>query len=152
MAPSQAVFTQIVQAFELYMDAHTSERETLAAPDRTTDSSHTEEVSIGFDDSDEHVDLIEFPSDGSNIEIALWLFLFPIRFLMHYTMPDVRQLDRNGDPMSTIGYAYLAALSCLVWLIIGSYAMVASLEKLADLMDVPDALIGVTVSAAGKDP
>jgi Ca2+/Na+ antiporter len=151
MAPSKAVFTQIVQAFELYMDAHTSERETLAAPDSTTDSTHTE-ASTDFDDSDEHVSLIEFPSNGSNIEIAFWLFLFPIRFLMHYTMPDVRQLDRNGDPMSTIGYAYLAALSCLVWLIIGSYAMVASLEKLASLMDVPDSLVGVTVSAAGKDP
>ena len=151
MAPSKAVFTQIIQAFELYMDAHTSESETLAAPDRTTDSTHTE-ASTDFDDSDEHVDLIEFPSDGSNIEIAFWLFPLPIRFLMHYTMPDVRQLDRNGNPMSTIGYAYLAALSCLVWLIIGSYAMVASLEKLAELMDVPDALVGVTVSAAGKDP
>jgi Ca2+/Na+ antiporter len=148
MAPSKAVFTQIVQAFELYMDAHTSER---PAPDRTTDSTHTE-ASTDFDDSDEHVDLIEFPSDGSNIEIALWLFLFPVRFLMHYTIYDVRQTDRNGDPMSTIGYAYLAALSCLVWLIVGSYAMVASLEKLAGLMDVPIALVGVTVSAAGKDP
>jgi Ca2+/Na+ antiporter len=151
MAPSKAIFTQIVKAFELYMDAHTSERESLAA-ERTADSVPTE-LSTDFDgDSDEHVDLIEYPSDGSKIEIALWLFLFPLRFLMHYTMPDVRQLDRNGNPMSTIGYAYLSTLSCLVWLIIGSYAMVASLENLAALMDVPDSLVGVTVSAAGKDP
>jgi hypothetical protein len=150
MAPSKAVFTQIVQAFESHMDAHTSVRGIDAASDPTTDSTPTE-LSTDFDDSDEHVDLIEFPSDGSNIGIAIWLFLFPLRFLMHYTMPDVRQLDRNGNPMSTIGYAYLATLSCLVWLIMGSYAMVASLEKLADLMDVPDSLVGVTVSAAGKD-
>ena len=65
-------------------------------------------------------------------------------------MPDVRQLDRHGQPMGTIGYAFLSVISCLVWLIIGSYAMVASLEALADLMNVPDSLVGVTVSAAGK--
>lgn len=30
-----------------------------------------------------------------------------------------------------------------------SYAMVRSLEELADLMNIPDAVVGVTVSAAG---
>lgn len=38
---------------------------------------------------------------------------------------------------------------CLVWLVVGSLAMVSSLEQLADLMDVPPAVVGVTVSAAG---
>ncbi|MGK3742160.1 MAG: Ca2+/Na+ antiporter [Bacillariaceae sp.] len=51
---------------------------------------------------------------------------------------------------STIGKAYFSTTMCLVWLIIGSYAMVASLEALAGLMDIPDAVIGFTVSAAGN--
>ena len=126
------------------MDEHSSVRPNKA--EESTRSSETDD----FDDSDAHVDLIEFPTEGSNIEIVLWVFLSPLRFLMHYTMPDVRQLDRHGQPMGTIGYAFLSVISCLVWLIIGSYAMVASLEALADLMNVPDSLVGVTVSAAGK--
>jgi Ca2+/Na+ antiporter len=64
-------------------------------------------------------------------------------------VPDVRQLDRNGDPTASIGVAYFATFMCLLWLIAGSYFMVACLEKLAELMNIPDAVIGVTVSAAG---
>jgi Ca2+/H+ antiporter len=37
---------------------------------------------------------------------------------------------------------------CLLWLIAESYFMVACLEKLAEFMNIPDAVIGVTVSAA----
>lgn len=103
-----------------------------------------------FEGADIHEDLIEFPVEGSNLEIFFWFILFPIRFLMHFTMPDVRSLDEDGQPTATIGKAYFSTCMCLIWLIIGSYAMVASLEALAALMDIPDAVIGFTVSAAGK--
>lgn len=131
----------------LFLTAHTTvwptgeELQQLEA-----DDDYDEELN---DDADAHVDLIEFPIDGSNMEIAMWCFLSPLRYLMHYTVPDVRQLDRNGDQTSSIGVAYSATFMCLVWLIMGSYAMVASLEALAELLDIPDTLIGVTVSAAG---
>ncbi len=103
-----------------------------------------------FEGADIHEELIEFPVDGSNLEVFFWFILFPLRFLMHFTMPDVRSLDEHGEPTATIGKAYFSTLMCLVWLIIGSYAMVSSLESLAALMDIPDAVIGFTVSAAGK--
>lgn len=68
---------------------------------------------------------------------------------MHWTIPDVRRLDQAGNPVSSLSTAFAASVSCLVWLIVGSYAMVASLERLADLLDIPDAVVGATVSAAG---
>lgn len=68
---------------------------------------------------------------------------------MQYTIKDVRVMDQEGDPTASISSAFAAVVMCLVWLVIGSYAMVASLESLAALMDIPDAVVGVTVSAAG---
>ena len=107
-------------------------------------------VEIDFDGADDFEDLIEFPIDGSNLEVVFWVLLFPLRLLMHFTLPDVRSLDEKGEPTASVGKAFLATLMCLVWLIFGSYSMVASLEALAALMDIPDAVIGFTVSAAGE--
>jgi hypothetical protein len=50
---------------------------------------------------------------------------------MHYTIPDVRVLDHHGLPTATLAKASMSAFMCLLWLIVGSYAMVASLEALA---------------------
>lgn len=146
MAPSKAIFDYAVKALETFMEIHFSTRDQASITDSTTtDEDEIEE----FEDAEEDVDLIEFPSEGTNLEIIFWIILYPLRFLMHYTVPDVRQSNRLGESTSTIGQAYLATVMCLVWLIIGSYAMVASLEALAELLDIPDAVVGVTVSAAG---
>lgn len=107
-------------------------------------------VDIDFDGADDYEELIEFPADASNLEVVFWILLFPLRILMHFTLPDVRSLDENGEPTSTIGKSFFATFMCLVWLVVGSYTMVASLEALAALMDIPDAVIGFTVSAAGE--
>jgi Ca2+/Na+ antiporter len=107
-------------------------------------------VEIEFDGADDFEDLIVFPNDGSNMEVVFWILLFPLRLLMHFTLPDVRSLDERGQPTATITKAFLATFMCLVWLVFGSYTMVASLEALAALMDIPDAVIGFTVSAAGE--
>ena len=144
MAPSKGIFDYAVQALEKYMEISYSTRDQKSLSDSTA----TDEMEE-FEDAEEDIDLIEFPSEGTNLEIIFWIILFPLRFLLHHTVPDVRQSNRLGESTSTISQAYLATLMCLVWLIIGSYAMVASLEALADLLDIPDSVVGVTVSAAG---
>ena len=138
MAPSDEIFDRVVDKMAKMMDIHLTEEPTLEADN-----------GAGEDHDDEIENLIEFPSDKSIMEVVLFVLLFPVRALMHYTVPDVRTLDREGNPNSTLGQASLAIFSCLCWLIVGSYAMVASLEALAELMDIPDAVIGYTVSAAG---
>eukprot|EP00977_Amphora_coffeiformis_P006802 scaffold1488_cov141-Amphora_coffeaeformis.AAC.11 len=93
--------------------------------------------------------MIAFPADGSSLAMIMFVLLFPLRWLMHMTVPDVRTVDHHGVPKATLGNAWIAIGMCLVWLVVGSYAMVASLESLAALMNIPDAVVGVTVSAAG---
>lgn len=142
MAPSDEVFDAVVDRMDQLVKQWEASEDVLA---QTT----TDAVDEEFEDADPHVDMTEFPSDGSTLDLLFFLALYPVRLIMQWTLPDVRTLDSNGNPTATLGKAYLAIVMCLVWLIVGSYAMVSSLEHLAALMDIPDAVVGVTVSAAG---
>jgi len=145
MAPSKTIFDKAIAIMELFMDHNctTSAEEIKASySDDTLESEH-------FEGADGHGSLIEFQADRSIFEASMFFLLFPLRLLMHLTVPDVRVLDGNGEPTATIGRAYLSTLLCLVWLIIGSYTMVASLEALGELLGISDAIMGFTVSAAG---
>lgn len=137
MAPSKEIFQKVLVSLGKYMNTQSGVEEPI------------KDEPEGFEDADAHEELIDFPADGSNIAIIFWLLLYPLSFLMHYTLPDVRHLDSHGEMKDGVGRAYMSTFMCLVWLVIGSYAMVASLEALAELMDIPDAVIGFTVSAAG---
>jgi Ca2+/Na+ antiporter len=141
MAPSDEVFNAVVDRLEALWKHWESEAPQLSTAEETADNE--------FDNSDPHVDLTEFPTDASVFRFYWFLFSYPLRFIMQWTIGDVRTMDKEGNPTSTLGKAYCAIFMCLVWLVVGSYAMVASLERLAALMDIPDAVIGVTVSAAG---
>eukprot|EP00539_Tryblionella_compressa_P006735 CAMPEP_0178770668 /NCGR_PEP_ID=MMETSP0744-20121128/21525_1 /TAXON_ID=913974 /ORGANISM="Nitzschia punctata, Strain CCMP561" /LENGTH=298 /DNA_ID=CAMNT_0020427081 /DNA_START=50 /DNA_END=942 /DNA_ORIENTATION=- len=142
MAPSRPIFDKVVEKFQEYMKQNCTVRPTDMELDEDD-----EFVDIDFDGAEGYEELIEFPADGSNLEVNILDSSF--RLVMHFTLPDVRSLDENGDSTATIGKAFFATLMCLVWLILGSYTMVASLEGLAALMDIPDAVVGFTVSAAG---
>jgi len=141
LAPSKEIFDAVVAKCESIMDIVEAEEK------------HSTPLEVQPDDDgidgDAHASLIEFPSTGSLLDATFHILLFPLKGLMHLTIPDVRHLDSEGNPKGGLGTAFLAIFMCLVWLVIGSYAMVASLEDLAKLMDIPDAVIGVTVSAAG---
>jgi Ca2+/Na+ antiporter len=143
MAPTAEILFAVVNKMEEIILHRTKEVE-----ESTRLSGRPERAGVSEDTAD-HLDLMEFPSGGSNVEIILFFLLFPFRFLIHHTVPDVQALDAHGNPTATRFKAFLSVFSCLLWLIAGSYAMVASLEGLATLMDIPDAVIGVTVSAAG---
>ena len=141
-APSKDIFDAVVRKVEKIVEANQGD---VDAIESVEDNSFVDNVCES---------LIEFPACGTNATITLFALLFPLRALLHYTVPDVRVLDIHGNPSSSnkLGVranAFLAIFSCLAWLVVGSYAMVASLEKLADLMDIPAAVVGVTVSAAG---
>jgi len=97
--------------------------------------------------------LIAFPSQAPEWQVMFHILLLPLRYAIHYTVPDVRISQREGgngaQVFSETSRAYLATFQCLVWLILSSYTMVSSLERLATLMNVPDSVVGVTISAAG---
>jgi K+-dependent Na+/Ca+ exchanger-like protein len=145
MAPSKTIFDKAIATMELFMDHNC----TTSAEEIKASYSDVTLESENFEGADGHESLIEFQADSSIFEAAMFFLLFPLRLMMHLTVPDVRVLDENGEPTATIGKAYLSTLLCLVWLIIGSYAMVASLEALGELLGISDAIMGFTVSAAG---
>jgi len=142
MVPSKEIFDAVVRKCERIVELLEDEAQKHGKAVAEVDPDDE-------DDPESHGSLIEFPTGGSNFEVICHIVLFPIKLLMHCTVPDVRSLDERGIPTAGLGLSFFAAFSCLCWLIVGSYAMVASLEKLADLMNIPDAVIGVTVSAAG---
>jgi len=145
MAPSEEIMEQVVEKFTSIMNVHIQQIKDAGGLVASSPDSEGE----GIDSNEDVESLIEFPSNGSLFGKILFVLLYPVRVLMHFTSPDVRTLDSEGNPNATLGNATIAVISCLLWLIVGSYAMVASLEALAELMDIPDAVIGYTVSAAG---
>jgi len=145
MAPSKPIFDKVIKVMELFMEHKcTTSAEQIKAP-HINDELDDEE----FEGAEGYESLIEYQMDSSNFETVCFFLLFPLRLLMHFTIPDVRMLDENGEPTATIGKAYLSTLSCLLWLILGSYTMIVSLEALGELMGISDAIMGFTVSAAG---
>jgi len=146
MAPSKPIFDKVIEKMEQYMSHNCTANP--ADIEKAGEDDECEEAE--FEGAQGHESLIEFDADSTNLEIACFFLLFPLRLLLHFTIPDVRLLDEDGEPTATAGKAYLATISSLIWLIIGSYAMVASLEALAELLAIPDAVIGFTLSAAGK--
>jgi len=169
MAPNKAIFDAVLRGLEEYMiatrplrvqgmteldDDYEEWRDTQQ--NQLNDTILTSSSSVVANkhnkrdiDADPHVDLIELPRNASPLELALWVSVFPLRLIMHYTLPELRHLDHHGQPQKSIKLAYLSTVSCLIWLIGGSYVMVYSLEHLAALMGIPDGVMGVTISAAG---
>jgi len=143
MAPSKDILDVVVQKFEEILELHSVSKEE-GKDDALEEVGNADEFA-----GEDHTSLVEFPEGASRVSQFFFIVLFPFRFLMHWTVPDVQIFDNEGNPISKLSTAFIAVGMCLLWLVVGSYAMVSSLEKLADLMDVPPAVVGVTVSAAG---
>ena len=144
MAPSRVIYNEVVKKCENLIATWSKQDHTsIDVMELSTPGIDIE----GY--ADDEASLIAFPSGGTWYEILIYLVLFPLKLLMHFTVPDVRHIKSNGEPTASLSTAFVAVISCLLWLIVGSYAMVASLESLAELLDIPDAVIGATFSAAG---
>lgn len=120
MAPSKAIFDAVLHAFQVYIETNQDLRSQSVLEFEELDEMDPAISSKTRDnDADEHVTLIERPANANVVETILWASLLPLRYAMHYTLPDVRHLDRHGDPTKSVGYAYMSTTMCLVWLIIG---------------------------------
>ena len=150
MAPSKAIFDAVIIGLEEYMKATRPLRlQGMKELDEGEEDDPDNLMTSAVFDADEHVELIDLPPNASKFELALWYSVIPLRYIMHYTLPDVRHLDHHGQIQKSVSYAYLSSICSLTWLIIGSFAMVTSLEALAALLGISDAIMGVTLSAAG---
>ena len=123
MAPSRQIFDMVLKRCEENLQCDTK----LIDSGLSTNTSHVSLESESFREPA----LIDYPEDGSILSIIVFYITYPFAFLMHFTIPDVRELSGSGDPTVSLFRAYTSTIMCLIWLIIGSYAMVASLESLA---------------------
>jgi len=128
LAPTSAHLDAAISGFEESLDPH--------AVVSIEDTSFRHEV---------HESLISFPKGMSAIDSFFFFITFPLKALVHFTIPDVR----NGSSLSITTKASLASMACIVALTIGSYSMVTSLEDIGAILGIPPSIIGVTVSAAG---
>jgi Ca2+/Na+ antiporter len=92
--------------------------------------------------------LIAWPNNGSIISTSLHVVLFPFKFLIHLTIPDVRcvPISKGGPSLQT---ALFSIFISILWLIPWTYIMVLCLETLGHAWHINDAIMGLTASAAG---
>lgn len=121
MAPSKSIFEACLNAFQVYIDTNEALRSQGMFELEEVDEL---EQSKRDYDADEHVTLIERPSNSTFLETVLWMSVLPLRYAMHFTLPDVRHLDHHGDMTKSVGYAYLSTITCLIWLILGEYSII----------------------------
>ena len=119
--------------------------------------------------------LIDFPRDAPLVLIVIHYILFPMKLLLHYTIPDMRRgrtvattpsdettriensSDDNETSTTTLGtrqyrstlVLIYALVSSKVWLVATSLVMVMSLERVGSILRIPDAVVGITISAIG---
>jgi len=128
LAPTRAHLDAAMPCFEESLDRNTVE----------TDKEHDFL-------SEPHESLISFPKGMSIIQLFFSTITFPLKAVIHFTIPDVR----NKSSLSPTVRASVAIIACILALVVGSYAMVESLEDVGAILNIPPSIIGVTLSAAG---
>lgn len=123
LAPSRQIFDMVLKRCEEILQYETK----LIDSGLSTNTSQFSLESESFREPA----LIDYPEDRSILSTIIFYSTYPFAFLMHFTIPDVREMSESGDPTISLFRAYTSTIMCLIWLIIGSYAMVASLESLA---------------------
>ena len=111
---------------------------------------HPEEIAnVDHGTTDEHHhNLIAYSANASITKKILFFLLFPFNAAIHFTIPDIRSDDVISGNLP-LKKAFFAIFICITWLIISSYILVESLEEIGRLMNIPHAIIGITISAAG---
>lgn len=93
-----------------------------------------------------HGSLIAFPVEGFTTSgFIMYCVTFPVKACIQFTIPDVR----SGTSVSPHIKAGFASLASIISLTVGSYAMATSLEELSHELNIPESIVGVTISAAG---
>lgn len=155
MAPNLVVFEEVLFACDRMLKAAPTpileedgtEKNVLDDTQEDTEEVLIPEKLAHEGDDEVHHSMIAYPHDGEKWEKFLFYFLFPFNLAMHFTIPDVRVGQEIGKLPLTRSFTAIGM--CIVWLIGSSYVLVESLEELGRLMNIPHAIIGITISAAG---
>jgi Ca2+/Na+ antiporter len=92
------------------------------------------------EEHEEHEGLIDWPKNPTAMAVSLHLFLFPLKFLFYYTIPDM-----HVNPKGYWG----AIFSCVVWMALLSYGMAVMCNFIGGWLQIPQLIIGLTLGAIG---
>lgn len=83
MAPSKPIFDKVIEKMEIFMDRNCVV-DLGEAKDDDDDDDDLDEAE--FEGAQSYESLIEYHGDSSNLETIFFFLLFPLRFLMHFTV------------------------------------------------------------------
>lgn len=92
------------------------------------------------EEDEKEFELWQLPENKSALNISWFFFTWPIRFLLHYTIPDPVK-HKNLFPISF--------LMCIVWIGCTSYMVFWMVVIVGDTFDIPEPVMGLTFLAFG---
>lgn len=97
-------------------------------------------TSIDDIDEEEEVQLFSLPVNGSAFDYFWFFFTWPIRFLLHFTIPD---------PIKYKKWFALSFLCCIVWIGGMAYIVFWMVVCIGDTFKIPEPIMGFTLLAFG---
>lgn len=92
------------------------------------------------DDEVEDVLLWHLPPNASKFDVFWFFFTWPIRFLLHFTIPD---------PVKYKKWFALSFTLCIVWIALMAYIVFWMVVVIGDTFGIPEPIMGFTLLAFG---
>jgi Ca2+/Na+ antiporter len=93
-----------------------------------------------------HHNIMTGPSEGKWYEKVMHRFLFPLKVMIFYTVPEIAPSEERD---STSKKYWSTIMSSIMWLAILSYLMNFALEEMGLLLGISAGAMGLTFGAAG---
>ena len=178
MAPSEKVLIAVFDRLQSYHLHNNNKRNIVqngatesATIQMTANELHAEAIQA---EQEARPSLIDFPRGAALTVVLIHIVLFPMKILLHCTIPDVRSATNvqktlthgpststttslvTKDDSSTPFYCQAstwvlpwALIASTFWLVVSSLVMIISLEKVGAILLIHDDIVGITISAVG---
>lgn len=107
----------------------------LSTCDKSTITTSLDTIS---DESD--IELADSPWYRGDVSLFMFIFRWPITFLLWATIPDCRKHPR---------FRLLTFMLSIVWIALTSYLVAFLITIVGDTLNIPDSVMGLTILAAG---
>ncbi|CAN7997527.1 unnamed protein product [Ixodes pacificus] len=137
--------TPLVKSFQERQEFSTTQRRDSAVSAdverRRRDSILVSESVCKLEEQEEQESVWFMPREGS-VGQVLWVLFWPVRFLLHFTVPDCRKESLRR-------WYSLTFILSVVWIGAVSYLTVWMVTIIGYTIGIPDSVAGITVLAAG---
>jgi Ca2+/Na+ antiporter len=120
--------------FDVTVEAAKPESVKAALPPSSTD------LTLASDDDEDDFKIWEIPRSVGYFELFWYFFTWPIRFLLHYTIPNPKKYKK--------WFVFPFAM-CIVWIAGVSYMIFWMVVIVGDVFNIPEAVMGLTFLAFG---